>query len=249
MGRKVKKGSSRYYFTQETEDAIIKYNSLDPIKDHWKRSLIFEKKIYFAFNKMAENLIHTFKFYYFDVPPREVQKQVVTFMCKKIDKFDSDKGKAFSYFSIIGKNYLIYHNNRNYNHRKTHINTKGHTRAKQNYIDWEVSKKINKNPSLETVNDYVTIIDQLADFVEKNINKLFKKQRDKNICYAVIQILKRQKDIHIIHKKALYVLIREYSGEKTMYITKVLKKIAKEYETIKKEHYNNKNQINKFFLF
>ena len=213
MGRKRKKGSSRYYFTQETEDSIIKYNALDPEKDIDQRSMIFEKEIYKAFNKMAENLIHTFKFYYFDIPSVEVQKDVVAFMCEKIGKFTQEKGKAFSYFSIVGKNYLIYHNNRNYKRRKKHQSTSGYSAAKQNYIDGEIAIKLNKNYDLDVLNDYNTLIERLADFIEKNVDKMFNKDRDRNICQAVVQILCRHKDINIVHKKALYVLIREYSGE------------------------------------
>jgi hypothetical protein len=40
------KKNSKIYFTQATEDAIVLYNSLDPIKDEYKRNLIFEKQIY-----------------------------------------------------------------------------------------------------------------------------------------------------------------------------------------------------------
>jgi hypothetical protein len=37
MARKAKKGSSRYYFTQKTEDAIIRYNH-EPSFKVWKET-------------------------------------------------------------------------------------------------------------------------------------------------------------------------------------------------------------------
>ena len=65
MGRKAKKGSSRYYFTDKTEKAIIRYNNSDnPVL----RNKIYNEHIHKAFDKLCENIIHTFKFYYFDVP-------------------------------------------------------------------------------------------------------------------------------------------------------------------------------------
>ena len=63
--------------------------------------------------KLAENIIHTFKFYYFDGGPKEVQHEVIAFMLEKLPKFVEGKGKAFSYFSIVAKNYLIQNNNKN----------------------------------------------------------------------------------------------------------------------------------------
>ena len=53
----------RVYFTKETEKAIVSYNrSSDPEE----RSKLYEEKIHWAFYKLTENIIHTFKFYYTD---------------------------------------------------------------------------------------------------------------------------------------------------------------------------------------
>ncbi|NQU88706.1 MAG: hypothetical protein HQ541_23430, partial [Mariniphaga sp.] len=120
---KKKKKTGRYYFTSETEQAIVDYNHMDPVKDYYKRNILYEKKIYYPLHKMSENLIHTFKFYYFDVPSTDVQKQVTAFMTTKLNKFNPESGKAFSYFSVVGKNWLIYHNNKNYAKQKTHRST------------------------------------------------------------------------------------------------------------------------------
>ena len=70
MGRKAKKGSSRYYFTQKTEDAIIRYNNES--RPHM-RNKIYNEHIHKAFDKLCENIINTFKFYYFDVQSEDVK--------------------------------------------------------------------------------------------------------------------------------------------------------------------------------
>ena len=106
-----------YYFTQETEDAIILYNKEEnPVI----RNVIYNKHIDYPFDKLAENIIHTFKFYYFDVSPNEVKHEVVSFLVMNMHKFKEGKGKAFSYFSVVAKNYLILNNNANYKKYKTH---------------------------------------------------------------------------------------------------------------------------------
>jgi hypothetical protein len=53
-----KKKVSKNYFTQETEDAIVLYNNTP---DSVIRSEIYESKIHYAFFKLTQNIIHTFK--------------------------------------------------------------------------------------------------------------------------------------------------------------------------------------------
>ena len=75
MGRKK---SNANYFTQETEDAIVLYNSLD---DPEERARLFADKIYYPFYKLAENIIHTFKFYYTDVDDIEdLKHKIITLL-------------------------------------------------------------------------------------------------------------------------------------------------------------------------
>ena len=59
--RKRKPKTSRNYFTQETEDAIIAYNSTD---NYVERNRLFNEHINTSFHKLAENIINTFKFHY-----------------------------------------------------------------------------------------------------------------------------------------------------------------------------------------
>ena len=108
---KKRRKKSKIYFGTPAQEAIIEYNKCNDPKE---RSKIYEERIKFPFEKLAENIIHTFKFYYFDVPSEDVKHEVVSFLYMNIHKFTEGKGKAFSYFSIVAKNYLILHNNNNY---------------------------------------------------------------------------------------------------------------------------------------
>jgi DNA-directed RNA polymerase specialized sigma24 family protein len=114
MGRKK---TNKNYFTQDTEDAIIEYLAST---NQTERNKIFNDRIYYALYKLSENLIHTFKFYYTEVEDLEdLKHEVIIFLLEKLHYFDPSKGfKAYSYFSIVGKNYLILYNNKNYNKKK-----------------------------------------------------------------------------------------------------------------------------------
>ena len=111
VAKKKKKKNKHYYFNIGTEKAIIRYNKTDDVN---LKNKIYNEHISYAFDKLAENIIHTFKFYYFDVPSEQVKHEVVSFLVMNMHKFKEGKGKAFSYFSIVAKNYLILHNNKNY---------------------------------------------------------------------------------------------------------------------------------------
>ena len=79
--KKKKAIKKNYYFHQGTENAIIRYNKSDnPVL----RNTIYNEHIRAAFDKLAENIIHTFKFYYFDVSSEEVKHEVVSFLVLNI---------------------------------------------------------------------------------------------------------------------------------------------------------------------
>ena len=59
-----RKRTKKRYFTEDTELAIAEYLASN---NQVERDKIFNSRIHYAFYKLAENLIHTFKFYYTEV--------------------------------------------------------------------------------------------------------------------------------------------------------------------------------------
>jgi len=116
--RKRKPKEPRIYFTTDTEEAIIEYLASS---DQDFRNRLYKDRIEYAFYKLAENIIHTFKFYYTDSDTiEELKHEVVTFLLEKLHLYDQSKGKAFSYFGTIAKRYLIVYNNNNYKKLQEH---------------------------------------------------------------------------------------------------------------------------------
>jgi len=112
----VKKKKGVQYFTQDTEDAIVLYNNSTTFEE---KNKIYHERIHYAFFKLTQNIIHTFKFYYTEVNNIEdLQFEVITFLLSKIHLFNPAKGaKAYSYFGTIAKRYLILSNQKNYKKR------------------------------------------------------------------------------------------------------------------------------------
>jgi len=216
------KAKKKQYFTQITENAIIRHNK--ETRPHI-RERIYNDHIRFAFEKLAENIIHTFKFYYFDVPSEDVKHEVVSFLYMNMHKFTEGKGKAFSYFSIVAKNYLILHNNNNYKRMKQHDDYSV-TDYKRNPIT-EMKAKDRNEMNVE----YIQV---LADYWKNNLTTVFKRKKDLDVANAVIELIDMKDRIDNFNKKALYILIREMTDSNTQHITRVINVMKKHHTSLKK---------------
>ena len=209
----------KVYFTNDTEKAIVQYNKST---DQEEREIIFRERIHPAIDKLAENIINRFKFPYIDGNFEDIKNQVVSFLVLNLHKFTEDKGKAFSYFSVVAKNYLVLHNNNSYRDelRSTYI---VESSGDESFLLEEV---LTTKPEVDSMqrdaSDFIELLIQYWDF---NLDRIFKKKRDREIANAVIELMKRANTIENFNKKALYVLIREMTNNKTVHITKVINKM------------------------
>ena len=210
-----RKKKSKQYFTIDTEKAIIQYNKSDNTD---VRNKIYVEGIKYPFEKLAENILNTFKFSYFDVSKQDVQMEVISNLIEKIHMFQEGKGKAFSYFSIVAKNYLILKNNGNYK------------RFKKTSLLSEMPESWNpENDFRETQrgDEMMEFKDLMLRYWDENLTKVFTKKRDIQIADAVLELFRRSQHIENFNKKHLYLLIREMTDCKTHYITKVVNEMKK----------------------
>jgi len=209
-----RKKSKANYFTKETEEYIVKYNnSTDP--DY--RAKIFTDHIYLPFYKLAENIIHTFKFYYTDVDKIEdLKHELVSILLEeKIMKFDPTNGaKAYSYFGTIVKRWLINYNNKNYKRLKQI----GSFSEMEESYDAKISKQINEDAGITLA----TFMDRWVESTYETLEETFVKESDRKIADAVLTIFKTRNDLDIFKKKALYIYMREMTDCETPALTKVI---------------------------
>jgi hypothetical protein len=220
MAKKRGRKSKRQYFTEDTELAIIEYLASE---DQVLRNKIYNERIHHSFYKLAENLIHTFKFYYTEVEDLEdLKHEVICFLLEKLHYFKVGKGKAFSYFSIVGKNYLILYNNKNYAKKK----------KKADLLEVDTDNEILNGFERKEVHDVkVEFLDMYITHVDANLTKYFKKEAEIKVADAVLTVLKNREHLEIFNKKAIYIYIREITGLETPIITKVVKKLKNIFNT------------------
>jgi hypothetical protein len=117
-GRKPK---SKQYFTQETENAINAYNKST---DSFEKDKIFSQHIYKPFYKIAEIVYNKYKIMYMG-DSRDAMMDCVVFMFERLGLFKGEKGRAFSYFTIIARNYYFQNSTQNFKDMKRDLDIDG----------------------------------------------------------------------------------------------------------------------------
>jgi len=206
-----KRREKRRYFTKETEDAIVRYNSTSDVIE---KNKIYEGEIHYAFFKLTQNIIHTFKFYHTEVEDLEhLQHEIIIFLLSKIHLFNPHNGaKAYSYFGTIVKRWLILYNDKNYKKK-----------IQKSPID-ELSKDENHSYTIEgsPTNDKLSFfMDRYVEFISDNIFFIFPKGNDAQIADAILELFRKRDGIDVFNKKALYIYIHEIIDVKTPKITKI----------------------------
>ncbi len=130
--------------------------------------------------------------------------------------YQEGKGKAFSYFTIVARNYLILNNNANY----------------KRYKDTDIMSSLpdsfdtENNWKEEDINDEYRVFNKrMLVYWDEHLENYFPKKRDMQIADAILELFRRADYIENFNKKSLYLLIREMTGHPTHYITKVVTKM------------------------
>jgi hypothetical protein len=227
--KRKKKGQSNIYFTQDTENAIIKYNNS---VDDKKRDEIFRKEIYPAFFKLTEYIINTYKI--FNTGENNIsengtiiniQSEVIQFLHKKIHLFDSSKGaKAYSYFGTIAKRYLILAS-QGANKTQFKSTTLSIIEEDEKYSYQLDDVESDTGEAIDHKSQLSKFMDKYIDFCTINIFEIFPKETDAKVADAILELFRKRENLDVFNKKALYIYIREMVDVKTPKITQVGEKL------------------------
>jgi len=223
--RKRKKRTKNMYFTKVHENAIIEYASTECNKI---RSELYIKLIGPAFNEMVDKIVYTYKFT--NLPNIDYLKDdCKIWLTTILDKYDPNrKSKAFSYFSVITKNWFIHKVKKNSKSLKREVC----------FEDLSSSTYDNNHQTLIVENDY-NELRQKAEFffhLKGEIDKwenLNLKENERRVLDAIKILFDSVDDIEIFNKKAIYLYIREITGLNTKQIVNNLNKMRARYREFK----------------
>lgn len=210
------------YFTKDHEDAILKYCSTN---DNRIRTELYINFIEPAFSEMVDKIVFTYKFT--NLPDIDFLRQdCKIWLTTILDKYDPDSGsKAFSYFSVITKNWFIH-------------KVKKNAEAAKRETLYEDITNINEHDSLIIHHEYEVYREQNefwnAFWSELDTwNDLELKPNERKVVQAITILMKDANNIEIFNKKAVYLYIREITGLNTKQIVTNLNKVKEKYRDFK----------------
>jgi DNA-directed RNA polymerase specialized sigma subunit len=220
--RRAKKKNN--YFTKVHEQAIVQYALTN---DRGVRTDLYITYIGPALSELVDKIVYTYKF---NMLPNidYLKDDCKVWLMTILDKYDPEKkSKAFSYFSVITKNWFIH-------------------KVKQN------SKSLRRNLQFESITGEIESVQLVAQntyesdretkeffmhlFKEiESWEKLKLKDNEKKVLDAIKILFDNIDDIEIFNKKAIYLYMREITGLNTKQIVNSLNRIRKRYRNFKGE--------------
>jgi len=203
------------YFTQVHEDAIVKYCSTDDMKVKEK---LYGDLIQPAFSQMVDKIVFTY----------DLREECKGWLVTILAKFDPNKGhKAFSYFSVVTKNWFIHKVKKNKKRLEREVS--------YDSVDYDVERDL-----LDKAESYQdkTMRKELMNNLKVEMQSWkddFQKESEKKVYDAVMVLFESAEDIEIFNKKAIYLYLRELTGMNTKQIVVQLNKMRARYRTFRKD--------------
>ena len=212
------------YFTQVHEDAIVRFSSTDDLKI---REDLYVKTIQPVFSQMVDKIVFTYRFT--SLPDiDDLRQECKVYLATILTKFDPAKGsKAFSYFSVITKNWFIH-------------KVKKNKKKQEREVSFELAEL---DPEIHFIDNTESYQD--SQMRKERIEKLredmktwevdFDKEKEKRVYDAVQVLFDSVDEIEIFNKKAIYLYLREITGMSTKQIVTQLNKMRKRYKEFQKD--------------
>jgi|TARA_R100000008_G_C3580639_1_gene168283 hypothetical protein len=228
--RRRKKGAKRnLYFHSGTHDAIVKFQQEESNSEKEK---IYVADILPAFDKLVENLIFIHGFQSNHCSYEDLKSDCVTFLYETLHKFDHSRGtKAFSYFNVVAKNWLIIRSKQRAKQNKRQVSiddpfsiSKRDMRAIETYkMAPEQDERILKKESIEN----------MFSLMEEIKGKL-SSENEIACINAIICLFEKIDDLDLLNKRAIFVYLRDISNLNPKQLSIAMSSIRKHYKSLVK---------------
>ena len=226
--KKTKTKKRKPYFGKEAHAAIVKFQECNV---RCEKNKIYEKLIKPSFEKLTENLIFIHGFSRDKESFHCIKSDCVSFLYEILEKFDHTKGsKAFSYFNVCAKNYLIIQSKKNKKNLMRHVSLYDENLNTLDKLKIENYQVIPSQEETFILNeDKETLMLVLKKIKEKTFNTNEKKCID-----AIITLFENIQELDFLNKRAVFVYLRELSGLNAKQLSVAMSSLRRIYrDTIK----------------
>jgi hypothetical protein len=214
------KNTSNFYFTKYHEDAIVRYVAS---LDKKEREVLYIKDIAPVLSEMVDKIIYTYKFT--TLPNIDcLKEECKVWLVTVLDKFSPDKGfKAFSYFSVITKNWFI--------HRVKKCSLQSKKELIYDELPHEIEQQYMSVQSTYTerrnADEFWSELKEEIEYWASQKEEL--KPNEELVLNAIIVLMENVHDIEIFNRKACYLYIRELTNLSSKQIVVHLSKLKERY--------------------
>ena len=192
---------------------------------------MYEEYIQPAFDDMVDKIIYTYRFT--TLPNIDyLRADCKVWLTTILNKYDPNKGsKAFSYFSVVTKNWFIHKVKRTKKRLQTEIFMEDVLNEVDENLVSDEPSYYDKRSEVEFWMSLNSEIDTWDSFMVK--------ENEKKVLMAVRILLDSAEQIEIFNKKAIYLYLRELTGLNTKQVVNNLNKLRKRYRTFKTKWENS----------
>jgi len=218
------------YFGKDVHNSIVAYQLEDSLAE---REKIYVSEILPAFNKLSENLIFIHRFAKSKEEYELLKNDCVTFLFETLNKFDPSRGtKAFSYFNVVAKNWLI-------------IQAKKKTKRNSRIISMEDLSSLSVSDS-SVIETYGMLPSQDSKMIKQDslktlfslmelIKTKLKSENELACMNAIITLFTKIEDLDLLNKRAIFIYMRDISGLNPKQLSVSMSTIRKHYRELVKD--------------
>lgn len=245
LDKNKKQQKDEQYFSQITQLKLEEYKNAIDNDARWN---IYLTHILPAFEMLVDKLVSVYGFKSFDDDMESMKKDCVFFLWETIQKWDGSKGKkAFSYFNVVAKNWLIARSRKNYVHfKRTVAIDDGNTNYTPNTQPKEEKKTEKNYPRINLATHMIDNMDPETQMIAEEKMKqvydvinymceIITDQREKKCIEAVKIVFDNIDNLDFLNKRAILVYLREISGLNNAELSASLSSIRKVYRQINKD--------------
>jgi hypothetical protein len=218
------------YFTQVHENAIIEYCQVNTTYN--RRCELYKNLIQPAFNEMVDKIVFTYRFT--SLPNiDELRQDCKVWLTTILAKYDPNRGsKAFSYFSVITKNWFI--------HQVKRTSKRARQEVEYEKVGSEIHKALvtSDNPMLDNMikkEFWNSFYQEIASWDRSKMS-----ENELLVYNAIKELFASVDELDMLNKKAVYLYLRELTGLNTKQIVSQLNKMRKKYRVFRKNWDNGK---------
>jgi hypothetical protein len=230
ISRKKPGTKSKYYFDDNTQKAIVAFQSEQTYE---RKNKIYLEEIYPAFDALVENLINVYGFKVMYESRDDLKNECLEFLYGALPKFNIEKGsKAFAYFNIVAKNWLTIKSKQNAKKTQTYISIDNKDVISQR--DMETIESYRIAPDGEEIMTGLELHGQVVALIQEISNKV-KTENEQNCVKAIKILVDNLEEIDLLNKRAILLYLREITGLSSKQLSIVLASLKKHYKELKKQ--------------